>query len=332
MGENETRISDKIDEVVMFSTWFSSCLQDFLSTSSDESDNDDTPKIILTYDQLSVEVNKEIDNAIKKRQTGKRISDDKILKNETFQLIVEVNKEMKKFPKDYEIDERTLVYIEDISFNELKNANNLKTLNFIRLNEDKFFRSLIEKAKQDKLVNVNWKTLAILNLYFLNEIEEMDKYCIKPKDTISIEFMIIRLNPKIIGHKELYKFFIKWFKCPISNCVYHNLPSIKISNSNVKRLTEKYCKHMRYNEHNITQASFEKILWIKKSKYMKIHPHIIKEIFVTNTVNNRNETETIHNLNAFDFMIQINFPNDQNDNTEEISTTTFNNTDECNDE
>ena len=41
MGENETRISDKIDEVTMFSTWFSSCLQDFLSTSSVDDDDDD---------------------------------------------------------------------------------------------------------------------------------------------------------------------------------------------------------------------------------------------------------------------------------------------------
>ena len=275
-----------------------------------------------------LEVNKEIDNAVKKRQIGRRISDDKICKNETFQLIIEVNKEMKKLSKDYKIDERTLRYIENISFIELKNAHNLKNLNFIRWNEDKFFRGLIDRAIKENLKYVDWKTLAILNLYFLNEIEEMDKYnCIKPKDTISIEFMIIRLNPKIIDHKYLYKLFIKWFKCPISNCVYHNLPSIYISNSKVKRLTKKYYNHMRNNDHktkqNIIQVSFEKILWMKKSKYNKIHPRLIKEIFDINTDNNRNETETIYSLDTFNLMTQIHIPNDQNDNTEEISTTTF---------
>ena len=41
MGENETRISDKIDEVSMFSTWLSSwCLKDNPSRSSDDEEEE----------------------------------------------------------------------------------------------------------------------------------------------------------------------------------------------------------------------------------------------------------------------------------------------------
>ena len=278
MGENETRISDKIDEVTMF--------HDDDDEEEDEEDEEEVEDIStkekvckITFTQLMLELNKEIGNAVKKRQMGKRISDDIIRKNDTYQLIIEVNKEMKQLSKDYKIDERTLRYIENISFIELKNAHNQKTLNLIRLNEDAFFRGLIKRAIKENLKYLDWKTLAILNLYLLNEIEEMDKYRIKPKDTKSIEFMIIRLNPKIIDHKYLYKFFIKWFKCPISDCFYHNLPSTNNTNSNVKRFTKQHYNHMKNNNHKMNQNIFEVILWIKKSKYNKIHPRLLKEIF-----------------------------------------------------
>ena len=284
MGENETRISDKIDEVTMFH-------DDDDDEEEEEEEEEEVEDIStkekvckITFTQLMLELNKEIDNAVKKRQMGKRISDDIIRKNDTYHLIIEVNKKMKELSKDYKIDEKTLRYIENISFIDLKNAHNQKTLNLIRLNEDTFFRGLIKRAIKENLKYLDWKTLAILNLYLLNEIEEMDKYkAIKPKNTKSIEFMIIRLNPKIIDHKHLYKFFIKWFKCPISDCFYHNLPSTNNTNSNVKRLTKQYYNHMRNNNHkmnqNIIEVSFEEILWIKKSKYNKIHPRLLKEIF-----------------------------------------------------
>ena len=279
MGENETRISDKIDEVTMFH-------DDDEEEEEDEEDEEEVEDIStkekvckITFTQLMLELNKEIGNAVKKRQMGKRISDDIIRKNDTYQLIIEANKEMKQLSKDYKIDERTLRYIENISFIDLKNAHNQKTLNLIRLNEDTFFRGLIKRAIKENLKYLDWKTLAILNLYLLNEIEEMDKYRIKPKDTKSIEFMIIRLNPKIIDHKYLYKFFIKWFKCPISDCFYHNLPSTNNTNSNVKRFTKQHYNHMKNNNHKMNQNIFEVILWIKKSKYNKIHPRLLKEIF-----------------------------------------------------
>ena len=277
MGENKTRISDKMKDNPSRS---SDDEEEEVEEEEEEGEEKEKEEEGETLTKLMLKVNKEIDNAVKKRQMGKRISDDIIRKNDTYQLIIEVNKKMKELSKDYKIDEKTLRYIENISFIDLKNAHNQKTLNLIRLNEDTFFRGLIKRAIKENLKYLDWKTLAILNLYLLNEIEEMDKYkAIKPKNTKSIEFMIIRLNPKIIDHKHLYKFFIKWFKCPISDCFYHNLPSTNNTNSNVKRLTQQHYNHMRNNNHKMNQNIFEVILWIKKSKYNKIHPRLLKEIF-----------------------------------------------------